>query len=158
MNILNSKFKIQSSNCQGQSLFEVVVAIAISALIIVGIVAMTTNSIQNSSFSKNKTLAATYVQEASEWLRGQRDNDMTTFTSHIITPTWCLQDLSWNLPGSCGENNKITETQFIRQAVFTVTTENGKNFIESNVTVSWTDPKGIHQVSSSTNLSDLRQR
>jgi hypothetical protein len=134
------------------------VAIAISALIIVGIVAMATNSIQNSSFSKNKTLAATYVQEASEWLRGQRDSDTSVFTAHIETPIWCFQDLSWNLPGGCGENNVITGTQFIRQAVFSITTENGKNFIESSVTVSWTDPKGIHQVTSSTNLSDLRQR
>lgn len=151
-------FQIIKSSCRGQSLFEVVVAIAISALIIVGIVAMATNSIQNSSFSKNKTLAATYVQEASEWLRGQRDSDTNVFNTHVETPTWCFQDLSWNLPGACGENNKITETQFTRQAVFTTTTVNGKNLVESNVTVSWTDPKGIHQVSSSTNLSDLRQR
>jgi len=143
---------------RGQSLFEVVVAIAISALIIVAIVSLATNSIQNSSFSKNKTLAATYVQEVSEWLRGQRDSDMGVFSSHVETPVWCFQDLTWNLPGACGENNKIAETQFTRQAVFTITTEGGKNFIESNVTVSWTDPKGIHQVSSSTNLSDWRQR
>jgi Tfp pilus assembly protein PilV len=142
----------------GQSLFEVVVAIAISALIIVAIVSLTTNSIQNSSYSKNKTLAATYVQQASEWTRGQRDSDMNTFVSHVITPTWCLQDLSWNSPGGCGENSFITGTQFIRQATFGVTTENGKNFIESNITVSWQDSKGIHQVSSSTNLSDWRQR
>jgi Tfp pilus assembly protein PilV len=143
---------------QGQSLFEVVVAIAISALIIVTIVSLATNSIQNSSFSKNKTLAATYVQEATEWLRGQRDTDMNAFVSHTVIPTWCLQSLSWSIPGACGSTNFIADTSFIRQATFAVSTVNGKDFIESNVTVSWQDAKGIHQVTSSTNLSDWRQR
>jgi len=41
----------------GQSLFELVVAIAISALIIVAMVSLAVNSIQNSNFAKNKALA-----------------------------------------------------------------------------------------------------
>ncbi len=146
----------------GQSLFEVVVAIAISALIIVAIVSLTSNSIQNSSYSKDKTLAATYVQQATEWLRSQRDNDTNTFIEHVTTPTWCLNNISavsaWNHPGSCN-GEYIVGTHFTREATFNVTLQpNGKNLIEANVTVKWTDTKGIHEVTSATNFSDQRER
>jgi len=46
---------------KGQSLFEVVVALAISALIIITLVSVVGNSIKNATFSKNKTLAANYA-------------------------------------------------------------------------------------------------
>jgi Tfp pilus assembly protein PilV len=154
LRVKSEKFRVNS----GQSLFEVVMAIAISALIIVAIVSLTSNSIQNSSYSKDKTLAATYVQEANEWLRGQRDSDINVFVGHVVTPIWCLKDLNWTLPGACVESN-ITGTPFSRQATFTVTTDvNGKNFIEADVTVSWSDAKGIHEVTSATDFSDYRQR
>jgi Tfp pilus assembly protein PilW len=52
---------------RGQSMFELVVAIAISALVIVTIVSLTTISIRNSNFSKNKSLASTYAQQATEY-------------------------------------------------------------------------------------------
>ena len=65
----------------GQSLFELVVAIAISALIIVAMVSLAVNSIQNSNFAKNKALASSYAQEAMEWLRGQRDSGVDAFIS-----------------------------------------------------------------------------
>jgi hypothetical protein len=98
------------------------------------------------------------VQEASEWLRGQRDSDTTAFVAHVETNIWCLKDLSWSKPGSCGETDHIENTIFTRQVSFSVTTVNGKNIIESNVTVSWQDSKGVHDVRGSTNLSDWRQR
>lgn len=141
----------------GQSLFEVVIAIAISALIIVSIVSLTTNSIYNSSYSRDKALAASYVQEASEWLRGQRDSDISAFVTHTESDTWCLKDLSWNNLGSCKNTDYIANTKFIRQATFRITTVNSKNIIESNVKVSWQDSKGSHDVTSSTNLTDWRQ-
>lgn len=145
---------------QGQSLFEVVVAIAISALVIVTIVSLTSSSIQNSSYSKDKTLASTYVQEATEWLRGQRNNDMAGFLTHTETPLWCLNDLptAWSHVGACGDGEYILGTPFTRQVVFARSLVGGKNLIEADVTVSWTDSKGIHEVTSATNFSDLRQR
>jgi hypothetical protein len=145
---------------RGQSLFEVVVAIAISALIIVTIVSLTSSSIQNSSYSKDKTLASTYVQEATEWLRGQRNNDIASFLTHTETPLWCLNDLStaWSHVGACGSGEYISGTPFTRQVVFGRSLVGAKNLIEADVTVSWTDSKGIHEVTSATNFSDLRQR
>lgn len=147
----------------GQSLFELVVAIAISALIIVAIVSLTTNSIQNSNFSKNKALAATYAQQATEWLRGQRDTDPTIFFTTATTPAWCLQNLSsgFTTPAvnpvtDC--TGKIPGTPFNRWVTFTQNLQGGKMVVEADVVVSWIDSQGMHEVISATNLADLRQR
>lgn len=146
---------------KGQSLFELVVAIAISALIIVAIVSLTTNSIQNSNFSKNKALASTYAQEATEWLRGQRDKDVNAFIIHVEIRDWCLSDISTDLKGwsksrVCSSTDLIDGTPFTRQATFSITNQNGKNVVEADVSVSWTDSQGVHEVKSVTNLADLR--
>ena len=42
----------------GQSLFEIMFAVAIAALITTGIVVLSTDSVKNSSFSKDKTVAS----------------------------------------------------------------------------------------------------
>ena len=57
---------------KGQSLFEVVFAVAVSALIITAIVILAGNAVSNSTFSRNKALAGRFVQEAIEWLRKER--------------------------------------------------------------------------------------
>jgi Tfp pilus assembly protein PilV len=142
----------------GQSLFELVVAIAISALIIVAVVSLASTSIRNSDFSKNKSLAATYAQEATEWLRGQRDADINAFVTHAQAPTWCFSGLNWNLSGPCGSSDLISGTPFTRQATFTESVESGKNVIQVDVTVSWRDAQGLHEVVSATGLTDWRQR
>ena len=153
-----SKFKIQNSRIyKGQSLFEVVVAIAVSALIVVALVSVTSNSIQNSSFSKNKALAATYAQQASEWLRGQRDSDINVFVTHAATGTFCLPDLSssnpWQDVGHCSPDMVIPGTPFLREVALSVDTQNGKDVIDAGVTVSWTDSQGMHEVMDSTTLT-----
>ena len=64
---------------EGQSLYELVVAIAIMALFAMAVVSLATSSIQNSTYSKNQSLASSYAQEATEWLRGQRDANINNF-------------------------------------------------------------------------------
>jgi Tfp pilus assembly protein PilV len=143
---------------KGQSLFEAVVAIAISALIIVAVVSLVANAIRNSSFSKNKTLAARYAQEATEWLRGQRDSDFEAFSANALTPEWCMNDLNWNQVGACGDGDFIRDTNFSREIDFSLNTVNGKNFIGADVVVYWIDSQGYHEVRSATNFADWRQR
>ncbi len=143
---------------RGQSLFEVVVALAISALIIVALVALVSSAIRNATYSKNNSLAASFAQEATEWLRGERDNDANTFLANTQTPVWCLPDLNWDIPGTCISENAIPGTPFIRQVSFAVSQAGGKTVIEANVTVSWQDSQGSHQVASATNFTDWRQR
>ena len=153
-----SSFELPASDCRGQSLFEAVVALAISALIIVAVVALVSNSIRNASFSRNVTLASRYAQQATEWLRGQRDSDITTFSSNVLTPTWCINSLSWTQAGACGSSDFIQGTSFGRRVAFNLTTVNGKDFIEADVIVYWVDAQGYHEIRSATNFSDWRQR
>lgn len=143
---------------KGQSLFEVVVALAISALIIVTLVSLTATSIRNTTFSKNKTLAARYAGEAIEWLRGQRDRDITTFVINIQTPIRCLSSLNWNSSATCATDEFISQTPFKREATFSSVSEGGKNVIEANVRVYWTDSQGEHEVRSVTSFADWRER
>lgn len=134
----------------GQSLFEVVVALAIVSLIIVGVVILGTNSIRNSSFARDKTLATKYNQEAAEWLRGQRDNSWSAFYSKATSSSnWCLLALSWSSAkmGTCGSSDLISGTPFKRQLVFTVLDANN---IQVAVKVSWSDGAGMHDVTSVT--------
>jgi len=150
----------------GQSLYELVVAIAISALIAMAVVSVATSSIQNSTYSKNQSLASSYAQEGTEWLRGQRDANIDNFLSKAPTSGntnyYCLDTTdttTWNNTGHCGSSEVIANTSFLRELKFTTTTTvSGKTQIEADVTVSWTDAKGTHTVTNATNFSDWRQR
>lgn len=148
---------------KGQSLFELVIAIGISALIIVVLVSLVSNSLENASFAKNQTLSVRYAQEASEWLRGQRDSDINIFIESITSYPYgvarCFNTLSWSAVGPCGTEDKINGL-FVRQISFTKVERPGltKNIFEADVTVSWTDSKGLHQITNATDFSDWRQR
>lgn len=140
---------------KGQSMFEVVMALFIMALIIVGVVFLSTNSIANSAFSRNKTIAGRYSQEAIEWLRGQRDSDPTLFKTNAVG-TWCLSSLSFSSHSACG--SAIGSTIFKRQVAFTEDTTTLKTIIKAEVTTSWDDSKGTHQAKSTTEFTDIREK
>lgn len=151
--------KLQITNQEGgQSLFELVVAIAISALIIVAIVALVSNSVRNATFSRNNAQAASYAQQTTEWLRSQRDTDISTFIINTETPVYCFPVLSWTVAGTCTVDKTISGTPFYREGHFTPTLVGGKTVIEANIIVSWTDAQGLHSVTSSTSFTDWRQR
>ena len=170
MKISNLKFRTWNLE-QGQSLFELVVAIAISALIIIALVSLATLSIRNSTYSKNKALAANYAQEATEWLRGQRDNNTDVFFKDALNNTntsgsgYCLSNspisfgslvIGISTPGYCA---KLSEnTIFTRYVILTTTTQSGKTVVEADVVVSWSDAQGFHEITSATNFTDWRQR
>ena len=93
---------------KGQSLFEVVVAVGVIALIMVGVVTLSTRSIRNSRFARDESLATKHAQELLEWLRNERDNSWSGLTSKIAAPNWglwCLPDLSWtsSVAGVCND-------------------------------------------------------
>ena len=144
----------------GQSLFEVVVSIAISALIVTAIVALAVNSIQNSSFSRDKTIATSYVQETMEWIKVERDQNLAVFrTKATFMPDsdvkYCLSSLSWPAtPSSCSQSQVITNTKFSREVIFPACSGTcNAGVVEVMINVYWRDSKGLRQVSSSTELS-----
>lgn len=145
---------------KGQSLFEVVVAISISALMVTGIVILASNSIQNSSYSRDKTLASTYAQQATEWLRKERDQNYEVFASKALYERsidiyYCLDDLSWpNSPGWCSEGSFVEGSSiFTRVIKFPSCNPCNPDLVEAEVDVYWDDSKGNHNVISTTELS-----
>jgi len=141
------KFKVKSSKLfLGQSLFEVVFAIGVMAIILVGVVSLATKSVQNSSFVSSNAIATKYAQEGLEWIRGQRDQSWTNLTSRIGTTNLCQSPLnSWG--GTC----PISGTYFTRRSVLTLI---NSSTIDAAVEVLWTDSSGTHTVRSVTRFTN----
>lgn len=144
---------------KGQSLFEVVLALGLATLIIVAIVSLATSSVRNTSFSKDKTVATRYAQEITEWLRGQRDEDWDVFSTNILfcpTPphVQCFDELIWGDCGACS-STELIENKFIREISFTSVAADS---ISVEIKVSWSDSQGLHEVRSSTILTDWRSQ
>ena len=118
---------------KGQSLIEVIAALAIALLVLLALVRVTIVSMRNANFAKNQALATQYAQEAMEWIRTQRDADW----SNLTEGTYCLSDsLSW-LTGSCGYT---LEGIFKREAFLT---SQGTDKFQVLVAVSWAS--GAHK-------------
>jgi len=152
--------KGQTSRVKGQSLFEVVVALAIITLILVAIVALGTLSIRNISFSRNQTLATRLAQTTVEWLRGERDEDWSVFRDRAAqapTPSlpWCLTSLEWpTTPRRCGASEDVAGTIFSREVYFPGSLD--VNAIHAEVVISWVDAQGFHEAKSSTFFTNWR--
>ena len=157
-------------NQKGQSMFEVVLALFIITMIIVAVVILSTNSISNSLFSRNKTIANRYSQEAIEWLRQEREADFALFKTHINLPvvntsnTFCLQSplstTTWSNTGACSSAEIVaTSTIFTRQVTFTkIGIPGGQTVYEASVTTSWSDSKGLHEAVTKKEFTDIRDR
>lgn len=156
--------KINLKNQKGQSMFEVVVAIFIISLITVGVVVVSTNSVSNSSFSRNGTLAGRYAQEGIEWLRDEENLNTTLFKTRIAQSVYCLNNLSWTNTGICANGEEIVGSNGVFKREVTLTSSqigcpgSCKNIIQADVKVYWTDSKGVHEVKSVTNFSDIREK
>jgi len=142
---------------EGQSLFEVILALALSTLIIVALVALVSNSIKNAAYSRNKTYATRYTQEATEWLRGERDGDWDVFSANILSCqaslyVQCLDTLAWENCDICGDAEFIGNI-FKREVVFF---DIEADSVTLEVKTFWTDSQGIHEVRNSTILTDWR--
>lgn len=152
-------YSCQMSN-RGQSLFEVVLAVTIVAVIIVGMVILATASIRNSSFARNKTLSTRYSQEAVEWLRGERDGNWTAFAARAsLSPglTWCLSGLSWPATaGSCPADSFIGGTIFKREVNLSFDDPTNLNRTLASIRVYWDDAQGLHEVKAVTNFTNWK--
>ncbi len=142
------------STNQGQSLFEVIIAVGVTSIVLVAIINTAIVSVRNTSYSRNKTLAARHIQEANEWLRGERDASWDSFSAHAtISPSWCLSTLDWAKARSCTETDNIVGTPFERELILTIISTQQ---ISTQVKVYWNDSQGYHEVKSATYLTDWR--
>ena len=145
------------------------VAIAVSAIIIVAIVSLVTNSIRNAIFSRNNARAVLYAQQVTEWVRSERDTnienflDQVTLGGNVSQSVWCfdVNPTDWSSQGDCG--SKTIGGIFTREAAFDVgnvldAMGVAKTVVHVNTSVEWTDALGAHVVTNSTDLTDWRQR
>lgn len=126
---------------------------AITVLIVTGIVKIVTLSVANSTFAKNQSVATRFGQEAFEWLRSEKDKGWDAFSNRSDV-SWCLPTIAWpSQPGPCASDNKIAGTVFTREASLS-TLEVGK--IQVLVRVSWEDSRGEHSSRTDTVFTDWR--
>jgi Tfp pilus assembly protein PilV len=131
----------------GQTLIEVLTALAVVLLVIVALIRATTTSMKSSDFSKSQVLATRYGQEAIEWIRAERDKSWSNLSTHLST--YCLTSLSWST-GTCPYS---LGGKFKREATLR---DVGGNRIEVKVIVSWQDSSGEHKSELTTYLTNWR--
>lgn len=90
---------IKNTNQKGQSLFEILFALAIMAMIGVAVVSLSVSAVRNNIYANNKTLANKYTMEGQEWIRNKRDNNYhdiwTRGGAYDSQPkAYCLSDLN----------------------------------------------------------------
>lgn len=151
-------------NWKGQSLIEVVVALAVVIMLAISLVA-TTLLVQKASKNASDTTKATkLVQQNIEQVRIFRDRNVGGFDT--LPASGCFRidtsgadPASWNLvplasctpiPPPGAEVLVFNNTTFSRWLSFAAPTSTEKTL---TVVVSWSDSSGIQQVSNSTFLS-----
>ena len=146
-------------NNKGQSLFEVVVAIGILAVVLVGVVSLAATSVSNSSYSKNKTRSNRYSQEAFEWLGRINERDGFFTLSDLADGTkYCfpaIVDDNVNDLKSPNCQAEISGTPFTRHVILDNNLLPGKE-VHATVVVEWDDAKGTHDVKTSTTFTYWR--
>lgn len=133
----------------GQSLFEVLFAVGISALILISVISLSTQSVRTGDFSKNNASATKYAQEAIEWVRQQRDILGWDAIRSGVGPerAFGVLDLS-------GSENPIPGTIFDRYlTIYGI----GTDTVLVEVKVRWADGAGTHEVKNSTKLTNWRR-
>ncbi len=132
---------INQSN-KGQSLVEVMVAVAVVTIALVGLTKTISYSLSNTQYARNKTLAVKYSQEALEWVRNYRDSSVSwtafltgTTLSSNSSVTFCINTLSWSSPGNCGASYGLN-SKYNREITLTKVSGN-QNEIKAAVSLTW---------------------
>lgn len=110
--LLLAKLHIQ----KGQALLEALIAMGIAVVVITGITIAISSSLQNSSFSKNQQLAASYAQEAIEIARQLRDDKYTEFL--MKDGLYCLNKGSAEFTTPCPPTSGKNVDEFLRTVKF----------------------------------------
>ena len=162
----DTRYQIPDTRFLGQSLIEVVIAMAVIVGLAVALVTTTLVVQKASRTARNNTQATKLVQQNIEQVRIFRDR---FGYSLIPTGTQCYKlstpssdPLTWSFPAafSCGDKTKaqqiaLNNIDFFRQIMITEVTDpiTGAKTKQVKVSVSWTDSGGTQSVSNQTILS-----
>lgn len=129
---------------KGQSLIEIILALAIAVAVITGITFAVTSSLTNATFTKNQNLATAYAQQGMEAVRAIRDGSWTTFS---LNDGWfCLPENSTDLVSRSGLDcdGEGNVGIFIREVRMQPNNEDCTSSIlntKATVSVKWSDSK-----------------
>jgi Tfp pilus assembly protein PilV len=138
----------------GQSLFEVILALAVSAIVLTGIVSLTSRSVSTSTSSKNKSQANRYAREAMEYIRTQKGLlGWSAFVTTAQPGDWCLSSLDFTKHYSCTTSSTDFISGTIFQRTLTVSNVSAKT-MDITVKVVWIDEKGTHETRTVSAISD----
>lgn len=152
----------------GQSLFEILFAVAVAAILTTAVATLATTSVRNSSSARDNAVATRYAQQGAEWLRTERDSlGWENFLVNVedavsLSSTMPLGNLVWSTDSSA--QLQIPGTSFDRHAVFdcynsadtSVSLGCGDpsvDLVEAEVVVTWTDAGNTRSVSARTQLT-----
>lgn len=145
---------------KGQSLVEVLIALAAAVAIIAAIATTVVTSLSNVEFTKNQNLATQYSREGMAIVRQVAKDGWIAF-SNYNNVNYCLAQNSTSLSAmganGCGQNVGI----FVRQIVINHNSVSCSNYTKVTSTVSWSDSKCLvgdqfcHKVSLESCLADI---
>lgn len=152
---------------RGQTLIEILIALAVVVLVLVAVVSRVVESVRNANFARNQLLATRFAQEGIEWTRSQRDRlGWFGFVSALDNDpvTYCILDLFSNplledlTDGSCA--GTIPGTVFGREILidYEDLPSPELDYVDVRVTVSWQDQIGDHTSELSTRLSQWHKQ
>lgn len=137
---------------EGQSLFEVIVAMAVAAIILTALVSLSTKSVANNDLASTSQSATLYAAEAANFLRGQRDTNWITFSAFADgTTEYCLKDLSIGLQDVVCDYLPGT---ILKRTVILMPDTNPPKSIQAIIKVSWNDKTGYHEERVVTNFTN----
>lgn len=102
---------------KGQAIVEVIIAIAVAMVAVLGLVQVATKSVANAGAAKRAAQATSYAMEGMEWVTGQKF--LTSWGSFVGKSNYfCINSLpsdweSMTVSGQCG-GTVITGTEFWR--------------------------------------------
>lgn len=114
----------------GQSLLEVLVAMAVAILVVGGLVLVVIVAVKNASFAKNQALATKYAQGEMENVRSLRDTNWDTF---------------WSRADTTVGPTPISGTIFSKIISYTDISGGTNDKMSVTVMVTWTDAGGPHK-------------
>ena len=131
------EFRVTRKSEIGQSLLEVMVALAVSTLVLTSLVSAVVVSVRNARFAKNQSLATKYAQEGIEKVRIYRDQNAWSDFDEPTCESVPLAALPSPLNRSIGCTPQV-----------------GGDRMEVTVTVSWTEAGRTHQSQLTTYLTE----
>ncbi len=158
-NSLKNRFNSES----GVSMFEMIIAIFIVAIVVTSIATLSTVAIRNNTFAVNKTRANNFAQQGMDLLRSERDKSFANFKlkADLLGKTWCIDDLVGGLDNQdlCSGTEFVTsdgttlgeDTIFIREAILATL---DPAVVNAKVRVSWQDGQGVHVINLDTDFTN----